>query len=284
MSLITYDKIAPSRLLTPFSPTIFGLTAQVMTFAFAIPLYCGFHLANAVTAKKPTAASFRISRPVLNFIPFAMLVGYGLPSALMMDAPVGADMRQKFIAAWHPWPAYVTIMVTIVDFLFSPRRKADPGRATLSALRRVYAFAFATAALPHVLSLVVSIASIRTPFLFSEEYRAALHPAEVFKIALPWTKPALQVGSVAEGVHVFLRWDYLIGTFGVLLWAMSLHATANWEVLRKSGWFGMFVKTVLLVVVSGPVGAAVELMWERDELVIQEAMLAKRQAQGNKKK
>ena len=255
-----------------------------MTYAFAIPLYCGFHLANAITAKKPTATALRISRPVLNFIPFAFLVGYGLPSLLMMDAPVGADMRQKFIAAWHPWPAYVTTLVTIVDMLFSPRRKVEPGRATLSALRRVYAFAFATTALPHIVSLAVSIASIKTPFLFSEEYRAALHPCEVFKIALPWTKPALQVGSVAEGVHVFLRWDYLIGSFGVLLWAMSLNATANWEVLRKTGWLGMLVKTVLLVVVSGPVGAAVELMWERDELVIQEAMTAKRQSQGNRKR
>lgn len=255
-----------------------------MTYAFAVPLYCGFQLANSITAKKPTAADIRISRSVLNWIPLIFIVAYGVPSGLMLMAPVDADTRQKFIASWHPWPAYVCTLATVVDVLFSPRRKVEPGRATLRALRRVYAFAFAMAAVPHIVSLTVSIASVKVPYLFNEEYLAALHPCEVFKIALPWTKPALQVGSVAEGVHIFLRWDYLIGSFGVLLWAMSLNSAAHWEVLRKAGWFGLLVKTTLLVAVSGPVGAAVELMWERDELVFQEAMAAKRQTQGNRKR
>ncbi|KAL1958967.1 hypothetical protein VTO42DRAFT_3520 [Malbranchea cinnamomea] len=271
-----------SRTIAAF-PAVFGLTAQIMTYAFATPLYCGFQLANSITAQKPTAANIRISRPVLHCIPLAFIIGYMIPSALMLVAPVSTDTKQILIASWQPWPAYVSILVTIVDILFSPRRKVEPGRATLRALRRVYAFAFATTALPHIVSWTVSLASVRVPFLFNEKYLDALHPREVFKIAFPWSKPTLQVDSVAAGVHVFLRWDFLIGSLGVLLWAMTLNAVAHREILGKVGWLSLFVKTGLLVVLTGPVGTAVELMWERDELVIQEAMALKRLAQGNKR-
>jgi hypothetical protein len=43
------------------------------------------------------------------------------------------------------------------------------------------------------------------------------------------------------------------------------------------------VKVGLLTVLTGPTGAAVELMWERDELVFKETSGSRQQAIKNKK-
>jgi hypothetical protein len=256
---------------------MFGLLAQVLTFAFATPLYCAFQLHNSVTARKPNAENIRIPRAVLNAIPLVFILGFMVPTLLMIlpvSEHVTIDMKQIFIASWHPWPAYVAIALAIINFVFGPflssDRSVEGERASLRSLRFVYAFAFANAALTHLISWIVSVATVLAPVIFEMRLLAALHPFKVFQIALPWTKPALQVSDIGEGVHVFLRWDYLIGSAGVLVWVLSLYKTAHLVVYGKVGWLDLLKKTVLLVTLVGPVGAAVELMWERDELIIYE--------------
>lgn len=185
---------------------------------------------------------------------------------------ISIDLKQIFIAVWQPWPAYVSILTTAVHILFSSFTKNDTsiegGRATLKSLRRVYAFAFGNAALAHIILHTISIATVAAPMLFQESFAKALHPCKVFATALPWVP--LKVDNIADGVHIFLRWDYLIGSTGVLLWAMTLHVNAHKAILGSMSWCDLLTKVGLLTVVSGPVGAAVELMWERDELVIHE--------------
>lgn len=271
-------------------PTMFGLLAQVLTFAFATPLYCAFQLRNSVTARKPNAENIRIPRAVLNAIPLVFILGFMVPTLLMIlpvSEHVTVDMKQIFIASWHPWPAYVAIALTIINFVFGPDVSNDGSvegeRANLRSLRFVYAFAFANAALTHLISWIMSLATVLTPVIFEKRLLAVLHPFKVFQIALPWSKPVLQVSDIGEGVHVFLRWDYLIGSAGVLFWALSLYNAAHRVVYGKVRWLDLLKKAVLLVTLVGPVGAAVELMWERDELIIHETGGIKRVASREKK-
>ncbi|KAA8642034.1 hypothetical protein EYZ11_006445 [Aspergillus tanneri] len=289
--LVTLESWRRGNIWTlPAFPAIFGLTAQVLTFAFATPLYCFVQLLSSISVRKPTPDNIRIPRAVLNAIPFVFIIGYIVPSTLMIlpeSEHVTADLKQIFIAIWQPWPAYVAILLTIANVLFSPFVSNDysieGGRATLRALRRVYAFAFANAAISHLVSWIVSLATVAAPALFEERFRTTLHPLNVYDIPLPWASPALQVQSVGQGVHAFLRWDYLIGSAGVLVWAISLYKSAHLSVYGKVGWFGLVVKTALLTVFAGPVGTAVELIWERDELVFNELGGLKREASKQKK-
>ncbi|GFG18757.1 hypothetical protein IFM5058_09331 [Aspergillus udagawae] len=271
-------------------PMMFGLVAQVLTFAFATPLYCAFQLYSSITARNPNAENIRIPRSVLNAIPVVFILGFMVPSLLMIlpvSEHVTVDMKQIFIASWHPWPAYVAIALTIINAVFGPfvssDRSVEGGRANLRSLRFVYAFAFANAALTHLISWIVSMATVLAPVIFEKRLLAALHPFKVFEIALPWTKPTLQVSDIGAGVHVFLRWDYLIGSAGVLVWALSLYKTAHLVVYGKVAWLDLLKKAVLLVTLVGPVGAAVELMWERDELIIHETGGIKRDTLREKK-
>lgn len=227
---------------------------------------------------------------MLNALPFVFMVGYMVPSTLMilpLSETITADLKQIFIAIWQPWPAYVAILSTIVHFVFSPfvanDRSIDGGRATLRAFRRVYAFAFANAAIAHLVSWIVTLATVAAPAIIDERYREALHPLKVYHIPVPWGSPLLQVETMGQGVHAFLRWDYLIGSAGVLVWAISLYKSAHSTVYGQVGWFGLVLKTVLLSVFAGPVGAAVELMWERDELVFNEMGGVKREVSKQKK-
>lgn len=69
----------------------------------------------------------------------------------------------------------------------------------------------------------------------------------------------------------------------MLLWALSLHRNAHRAILGKAGGLGLLIKVALLSVVASPVGAAVELMWERDELVVHETGGLKSRVSGVKK-
>lgn len=260
---------------------LFGLTAQVLTFAFATPLFLGLQLSSSITARRPNADNIRIPRAVLAALPLIFVVGFMVPShAMILPAPevISVDWKQIAIAIWQPWPAYVSILSTVAYYVLSPFFSNH--RASMSGLRWVYAFAFLNASVSHLVSWVLSLATIFVPGMFQDRFLEALHPAKVFEVPLPWS--GLQVETVAQGVHAFLRWDYLIGSAGVLVWALSLYVVAHKQILSTVSWVSLLVKVSVLTAVAGPTGAAVELMWERDELVFSETGGSK-QVSKNKK-
>ncbi|CAG8897575.1 unnamed protein product [Penicillium egyptiacum] len=264
-------------------PTIFGLIAQVLTFAFGIPLACGLQLGSSITARRPHADNIRIPRAVLAVLPLVFVVGYMVPTvAMTLPAPsvIPVELKQIAIAIWHPWPAYVSILTTVASFILSPFF-SNNHRASMSSLRWVYAFAFANASLSHIVSLVVSLATVVVPVLFEDRFLDSLSPANVFSVPLPWS--ALTVDNVGDGVHVFLRWDYMIGSAGILIWAISLYTVAHRQLLNTVSWPSLLVKIALLTVLVGPAGTAVELIWERDELVFTETGGSKQQVLKAKK-
>jgi hypothetical protein len=150
----------------------------------------------------------------------------------------------------------------------------------MSSLRWVYAFAFINASLSHLVSWIVSLATVIVPSLFAASFLEALHPAKVFAIPLPWS--GLTVDNVGDGVAVFLRWDYLIGSAGILLWAIKLYTVAHKQ-LSAVSWVSFLFKVTLLTALVGPAGTAVELVWERDELVFSQTGGTRQQVSKAKK-
>ena len=249
---------------------VFGLVAQVFTFAFATPLFLGLQLGCSVTAHRPHANNIRVPRAVLAALPLVFGVGFMIPTHMMvLPAPsvIPVDFKQIAIAIWQPWPAYVSVLSTVAYYLLSPFI-SNSHRASMSSLRWVYAFAFINASLPHLVSWIVSLATVIVPMIFEKRFLETLHPANVYSIPLPWS--GLVVDNVGDGVHAFLRWDYIIGTSGVLIWALSLYTAAHKQLLNTVSWPSLLFKTAVMTAVAGPVGAAVELVWERDELVFSE--------------
>ncbi|OGE52758.1 hypothetical protein PENARI_c009G11600 [Penicillium arizonense] len=263
-------------------PMIFGLAAQVLTFAFATPLICALQLGCSITARRPHADNIRVPRAVLAALPLIFVVGFMVPTNIMVlpaPAVIPVDVKQIAIAMWHPWPGYVSILTTVAYFILSPFF-SDNQRASMSSLRWVYAFAFINASLSHLVSWIVSLATVIVPSLFADHVLETLHPANVFAIPLPWS--GLTVDNVGDGVHVFLRWDYLIGSAGILLWAIQLYTVAHKQ-LGVVSWVSFLFKVTLLTALVGPAGTAVELVWERDELVFSETGGSRQQVSKAKK-
>ncbi|KAJ5729223.1 uncharacterized protein N7483_003731 [Penicillium malachiteum] len=239
-------------------------------FAFATPLLCALQLGCSVTVRRPHADNIRVPRAVLAVIPTVFVIGFLVPSNLMvLPAPeiISVDWKQIAISAWHPWPAYVSILTTVSYYVIGPLF-SNNHRASMSSLRWVYASAFIHTAVSHLATLTLSLTTVLAPALLEDKYIDALHPSKVYSFPVPWS--GLKVNTVPEGVHVFLRWDYMIGSAGILLWALKLHIVAQRQVVGGVSWASLLFKIGVLSLFSGPAGAAVELMWERDELIFRE--------------
>ncbi|KJZ72436.1 hypothetical protein HIM_08105 [Hirsutella minnesotensis 3608] len=254
---------------------IFGLAAQVFTYAFATPLYCALQTYLSVTARKPTPENLHVPKVVLRVLPLTFVVGMMLPSILTTlpyPETITLETKQLFIAVWQPWPAYVALTLWFVHAITGESRSTrhlSKNIESQSALHYSYAFALATCAVSHLICLTLSFAAIVAPGILAQQYREAFHPLNVFETLLPWNSSAIKVASVGQGAHTFLRWDYLIGSTGVLVWALRLHRTAHRTVYGSSAHLWLYAEIALLSVLTGPVGAAVILMWRRDKIVFE---------------
>ncbi|KAK2877275.1 hypothetical protein FQN49_001280 [Arthroderma sp. PD_2] len=261
-------------------PVIFGLLAQMATFGVIMPLFFAIHLVTSLAVLRPTAKNTSIPIHELWCLPLSMALGFLLPT-LAMSLPESLTeplfSKQAAIAFWQPWPLwmyFIHVSLSKAASLFAACGTVDTAtqrRRTRTALRYVYSFAFASAAVPHLLTWSISLSACLFPMLFESVVRPALEPRNAFFNTLPWSSAS--PSSVGEGSLWFLQWDQLTGTVAALAWAIRMyigvHAARK---LRVCG-LGLAVKTGLICLVSGYAGAAVELLWERDELVWESALV-----------
>jgi hypothetical protein len=238
------------------------------------PLFLGLQLLSSDISLKPTVRNIAVPTAIAKAIPAVFIVAYVVPSfSMLLSAPgvVTFDQKQTLIALWQPWPAYVSFLLTLVSFTFSSS-PAAPSQLR-NSLRATYTFALSHAALSHVVAWSISLASVATPAIFSSEYQHSLHPSQVFGLRNPFTSADFRVGSLSEGVHIFLQWDNLTGSSAVLLWAVIANVSAQRKIQGYVCWSGFLFKIAHSLVLTGPVGTAVRLVWERDELVLEDEAL-----------
>ncbi|KAL4778501.1 hypothetical protein BJX76DRAFT_362672 [Aspergillus varians] len=238
-------------------PIIFGLLSQFLTFAVSLSIYCTLHLFTSPTAQNPTRQNLSVPRAVTTTLPVAILIGYIIPAGILL-APVSDNVTQVFLAAWQPWPAYASLTILLAHTLF-PTPTTENATATskkaIWPLRLLYAVTFLTTAIPHVVSWALPLLEFTTSTLSNADTLFSVRPVDVYP--LPWTT---SVGSIAEGVHAFLTYNYLITSLSLLVWAGTLHS-------RVSGGVG-YGRVAALVVLVGPVAVAVGGLWEREEMVV----------------
>ncbi|OJD27916.1 hypothetical protein ACJ73_00683 [Blastomyces percursus] len=256
-------------------PVIIGVLLQLFTFGVILPIYAALHLftSRTLSARQTIDIPSR-SLTGVNLIPLSVFLGYLLPSLAMVlpEKTTGfLPSTQERIAFWQPWPIWLWLIhstLTRIAALFSsPVPNSQSAKRTLSALRRVYAFAFTITAVPHIAAWSLSLAAAILPILFDQDVATALHPTRVFLNAMPWS--GVQAKSFGEGALWFLQWDQVVGVVGMLLWAIDLYVAAHRARKVNVGCIGLAVKVGLLCAVSGVAGAVVELLWERDEVVFQ---------------
>lgn len=240
-----------------------------------MPLYVAFHLVTSPTANAPSAANVNAPLVQLKALSLSVIIGYIVPSLFLVFPETWAGYlpsKQERIAFWQAWPVYVWMAQSSIC-KFVNLVHTDPGpdstvkaRNARTSLRYVYAFAYTCAATTHISSAAISLGAWAVPGLFNPELVSALQPAQVFQPVLPWSSARPE--SLATGALWFLQWDHLIGAGAVLLWSISLYLTAHSARKINVSVPTLVMKVVTVSAASGLAGAAVELMWERDELLL----------------
>lgn len=266
------------------SLVIFGLILQNITFAVTVPIYLFIHLLTSPAASsfpgKYASSVFRVSPVDLAILPFSIILGYIVPSILMaLPAPlvVSPNLHQQFIALWQPFPLWTALIQWLAKFVYTlfssenskPRssKTESLGASYLKAAKFPYVFVVAFCAITHLPVLALSALS---PSFFENAPAeiVRLSQSDLYGVYVPHAPIyGLKLGSLAEGVQNFLVWDLYIGLTSVLLWTVLLYRNAT---STTTSWLSLptlIIKTLIWTLVSGPMGAAAILLWERDAIV-----------------
>lgn len=247
------------------------------------PAFLALSLFLSPTASSPTASNLAVrDTATLKALPLALLAGFVIPT-ICMSLPrgvVSAEYKAAAILLWQIFPLYTTATTYSFGSLFQSE-PAQPGnyKAQLPLLRRLYGIALFLATASHITVLALAFGG---PSMFRPgadgPAKSELTLAAIF---LP-TLSQERISTMIEGAVRFLQWDYAIAVAGQMIWAVAqtsgLGPLRPVEVYRKelgysvgSVWLDIVVRSVSL----GPLGAALTLIWERDEIVLSGADVGK---------
>ncbi|CAD0090846.1 unnamed protein product [Aureobasidium vineae] len=160
------------------------------------------------------------------------------------------------------------IWTPVVRFFASTQdTPVDKGRRLqVQASRRIYAFGLFAATLTHIGAICISLLATISPHLFAKNVALSLRPSNLFMPVWPTT--ALKVATLEQGAHIFLQWDMLIMFCTFLIWTFWARGHVESSLLRK---VLVTVRGLGYCVLVGPIGASLLAMWERDEMLFEEA-------------
>lgn len=289
--LVESNRVGNAWRLLSFA-AIWGVLIENVSMAFIAPVWCLLHLATSPTAKAGSSAAtpahrikFLVHPAETSVLPWAVLVGAGIPTlGALLGSPEPTTpiyhSRQFWLIARQFHPLSTAIVQPLLSRLLGPGASSTPKTsgqrdiAVARSLRGVYRIATYLSMVPHVTMLTLTGCAYFAPSILADEYAVAFHPAQVYPFYAFWINPTAKVGSVAEGAAKFLVWDETISSASILIWAWALNRNTlplapETGANRGSGFFLAWVKTLAMVILGGPGAAAVALIQERDEVVLE---------------
>ncbi|RMZ82245.1 hypothetical protein DV738_g1794, partial [Chaetothyriales sp. CBS 135597] len=275
--------------------TLFGLAVAIVGFACVAPLYFALHLYFSATAVEPQPFTLLLTGSPLQITlaPFAILIGFGIPSVIMtLPAPavLSFSTKQLWTGVQQGWPIWIAIAQVALTLAVSPWHDGafaipshEIGPKTLKRLRAVYLFALSFGIGSHLVPLLFAALAHLFPLLFAPPYDAQFRPAHLlvpvnpFGLGVGVGGRSYKAATIADGALPFLQWDTVVGVISVAIWGFSLRTLARYDFSLPSSQSGSTttkqvvadaVKFTVLASVIGPAAAAVVAVWARDELVL----------------
>ncbi len=245
-----------------------------------MPVYLIIHLSTSPTVLSHKPIEFYVALHKLASIPFSLTIGLVLPTILMvLPAPsvLTFNRKQIFIAMWQFFPIWVELMQQITSLVMSslgvtackpsPVKKGQNAQ-WISTMRVVYIFLLSTAGITHISTMTLIATSKFFPGLFASDFVGIFNPCNVF---LPQSITAsTKMPSLGDGAFLLLRYDLIVGSTALSIWASALYINTYRIRERSDGWMVLFFYFLAQVALLGPVGHAVACIWARDELVFEE--------------
>ncbi|KXT18177.1 hypothetical protein AC579_7712 [Pseudocercospora musae] len=252
-----------------FSITIYGLLFQLGGIGVIGPAYLALNLSLSPIASDPKLSNIAIpDLAYLRAVPYALITGFLLPTLAMALPHPSVDTKMAALLFWQAFPLWTWISTHLFKAFF-PTELALP-KKQLPLLRKAYGLGLVLATSTHIAVVSLSLASTVAPAIFRSAVLGDLTLASIFLPTLSTEK----IASVGEGGLKFLQWDYMIISLSQIIWA----AAQTSKVDRKGLGFSVgnvWIDAALRTAVFGPLGAALTLIWERDEVVLGETAAKK---------
>lgn len=171
----------------------------------------------------------------------------------------------------HPlFTAVAQLTLSIASFEDSPILR-DPNirsRSVAKSLRGVWTVATLVAVASHVSTLTLSLGSLIVPSMFTELYQNMLHPQAIFQPDFFWLETS-NVKNITMGAFVFLQWDEIVSCASILVWAFVVNRNSLTGKEGASSFISVVVRTALWMAIGGPAAAAINLIKERDDYMLE---------------
>lgn len=252
---------------------IWGFLIQSVGFGVIMPIYTSLHLLLTSNRAGLDAVHLRDHVRLHTIVP-AFFFGYFFLSILAAFPFEDAAVRQWCNAVWQGFPLHVVLWQIV--FAAAAKRisigmDSGVGRKELEkrALGYAYQFVLVVGTITQWTTYAITMAAVFNPSLFPGQLAQALTPDKVFVPGSPHSYEPLS--SAAVVIHDFLLYDQYIGCAALLVWSTTLAARAG----RISVDAALAVRVLRNCLLVGPAGAAVLLMWQRDDAVLSEGETGK---------
>jgi hypothetical protein len=258
---------------------LWGILYQNVAYAVTIPLTLATHLGTSPGVKAPPSPSALLAHsPEIASITGSVFVGYIVPAILMalpFPSVVTSDQKQIYMAVWQVFPISVAVLQQVFKRVLSGSSsilaKSSP-TTTIWCLRLTYAFALMCAGTTHLQAVSLAGAYDLFPPLFDKNHKGSLGLRRAF---VPGGYlPSHKVANVNEGALRFLQYDEYIGSTAVLIWASFMAARAWPKDASSLGAIAAVFIGAFTCITRGPIAAATILLWMRDEIVLESALVS----------
>ncbi|KAI1413658.1 hypothetical protein F5Y13DRAFT_179375 [Hypoxylon sp. FL1857] len=277
--------------------SVWGTLMQATSYGCTMPLYGMIHLLTSPTAEEIGPGLLNAvptSKPSeLSALPQAFMLGYVVPAALMSVPLFPNVLHQWFGGLWQGSPIFTMLISKLLAMrianhqpsheLRNSQKISQPGLTQLSVgssqspvllpraqekslLAKAYQFAFIWCVMSQLIPLIL-IAAVR---LYPSAFPSRLHEAwTIFNVFVPppfWSTEKME--SMATGMHDFFLYDQYVGSTAAIVWSAALYVNSKDTPMKARNWAKLALIVAVLSVSTGPAGAVVWLMWERDQTLL----------------
>lgn len=279
---IVINSILLTRIISN-SDSILGILVFNWAHPVIMPIYLSLHLLTSPTASLPTRSNVFIDSTDLLTLPLSFIIAYTLPITLLSVPPsvFGMVFKQTIMAWYQQWNLYIGLTHFMLAFTLRPLlsnfqsdsagslspRSIHKEASTKSSrlLHTAYIFVFIMGSIPYLTTMTISCTASIWPSLFAPSVASSLTLANILIPPNPFS--GRQSVDLIQGAVWIIRWENVLASLIMGVWALALHRRARCSQGSKMEWkeiIGMVGRLVGYTLVGGPSGVAVGLMWERD--------------------
>ncbi|KAI0180778.1 hypothetical protein GGR52DRAFT_5105 [Hypoxylon sp. FL1284] len=279
--------------------SIWGCLMQATSYGCTMPLYAIIHLTTSHVSHEVGPSLLEaiptINSRELSVLPQGLVIGYVIPAILMSVPLFSNPVHQWFGGLWQGSPLWAML----VQKLLSSRPKRRPqsqsydvwrdarmsqstpkdqtirySQSPVSSARteekgllaKAYLFAFVWCVLSQIIPLIL-IAAVRVrPSAFHPDLYDAWALSKVFVPPPFWSTKKME--SMAAGMHDFFLYDQYVGSTAAIVWSTALYINSREAPMKMKSWAKLAFVITALSLFTGPAGAVVWLMWERDRFIL----------------